>query len=64
MLTSIFIEIMRIYEYAPLFNFQNTEATERKLFVAKLTSKDDVRDKSLAEKASNHLFKLINEQTK
>jgi hypothetical protein len=55
---------MRIYEYAPLFNFQNTEPTERKLFVAKLTSKDDVRDKSLAEKASNHLFKLINELAK
>lgn len=55
---------MRIYEYTPLFNFQNTEETERKLFVAKLTSKDEMRDKSLAEKASKHLSKMINDKIK
>lgn len=64
LITCIYIEIIRIYEYAPLFNFEKTEATERKLFVAKLTSKDDERDKSLAERAANHLFKIIDEEIK
>lgn len=30
-----------------------------KIFVAKLTSKDDDRDKSLAERAANLMFKKI-----
>ena len=35
---------MRIYEYAPLMNFEMTKEAERKLFLAKLTSKNDVVD--------------------
>ncbi len=59
LITCIYIEIVRVYEHAPLYNFEKTEAVERKLFVAKLTSKDDDRDKILAERAANNLFKII-----
>lgn len=64
LITCIYIEIRRINEHAPLFNLEKTEETERKLFVSKLTSKNDERDKSLAERAANNLFKIIKEKAK
>jgi hypothetical protein len=58
----LYIEIRRIDEHGPLFSFQKTKEIERKLFIAKLTSRDEDRDRILAEKAANTLITLIKEK--
>jgi hypothetical protein len=60
----LYIEIRRIDEHGPLFSFQKTKDIERKLFIAKLTSRDEDRDRGLAERAANKLITQVKENVR
>lgn len=64
LISSIYIEIRKINESSPLINFEKTKEIEKKLFVAKLTSKDEDNDKTLAAKAANNLIRIVEEQVR
>jgi hypothetical protein len=59
LISSLYFEIRRIDEHGTLFSFQKTKDIEKKLFIAKLTSRDEDRDKGLAERAANMLTTKI-----
>ncbi len=64
MIASAYYEIRRINEYAPLVNFEETKENQKKIFISKLTSKDDETDKNLGEKAANDVIQMIHTREK
>jgi hypothetical protein len=62
LISSLFIEIRTIDARRPLFFFEKTKDNEGKMFIAKLTRKEEECDKLFAKTVYNNLVKKINEK--